>query len=425
MSTTSGHPESTITTRDSSRVAVAGLTSAVSGLVALLLAAVVLSQKDAAYFMLFWSALYVPIGILNGLALETTRSLSTTSLTSTTRLSGTPMKKVIPVAVAAVAVAALALSPTWRFSLPTGDPASAWALAAAIVLGLCGTAGHMSFTGGLAGARLWRSYAATVMANGLLRVLLMGSCALGGGGLVALAFAAAVPEHAWLGVLALSRRARSVTDRPTDAPPGVFVRRALKAMLGQGASALLVVGFPWLLGLTTGTADKALAAPLFLSITLTRAPLMVPLAAFQNVAVAHFSRHRGSASAASRLLGLVATVGLVGAGLAWLIGPWCLSLIKPDYTIGGLILAGLTLGATAIALLTLTGILAQSQTKYRVYLAGWLIAVGAAVAFLLTPFSMATRAILALVGGPLIGVAVHLVGLPHQRTIPDHDTATP
>jgi hypothetical protein len=106
-----------------------------------------------------------------------------------------------------------------------------------------------------------------------------------------------------------------------------------------------------------------------LAVTLTRAPLLVPLTAMQGNLIAHFVDRR-----TERLRALLAP-------------------------------------AAPIALLTLTGAAAVAAAQHRAYSLGWVGATVASVLLLLLPLPLETRTVVALLCGPLIGIAVHLGAL--------------
>jgi O-antigen/teichoic acid export membrane protein len=183
----------------------------------------------------------------------------------------------------------------------------------------------------------------------------------------------------------------------------------------------MVVGFPMLLSITTYPAQYKGAAPLLLAITLTRAPLMVPLNAYQGVAVSHFVQHRDAGlrtmvPAARAVLAL----GVGGAALAFAVGPWLMQLLLgKGYDVSGRTLAGLTLAATGLAFLTLTGALCQALTLHGVFVGGWVASLVVAILVLMTPLTIENRAVLALLVGPLVGITIHLVAL--RRATPRSD----
>ena len=79
-----------------------------------------------------------------------------------------------------------------------------------------------------------------------------------------------------------------------------FLRGASHSIAAAGASAILVMGFPVLLKATSGDLG-ATGGVVILAVTLTRAPLLVPLTAMQGNLIAHFVDQR-----AERLRALLA-----------------------------------------------------------------------------------------------------------------------
>ena len=93
-----------------------------------------------------------------------------------------------------------------------------------------------------------------------------------------------------------------------------FLRGASHSIAAAGASAILVMGFPVLLKATSGDLGAA-GGVVILAVTLTRAPLLVPLTAMQGNLIAHFVDHRTERLRALVTPALVVT-GLGAAGRA-------------------------------------------------------------------------------------------------------------
>ncbi len=191
-----------------------------------------------------------------------------------------------------------------------------------------------------------------------------------------------------------------------------FLRGASHSIAAAGASAVLVMGFPVLLKATSGDLGST-GGVVILAVTLTRAPLMVPLTAMQGNLIAHFVDQR-----AHRLRALVAPAAVVaGLGvvfvlIAGLLGPWLMrAAFGADYHVDGALLAWLTAAAITIALLTLTGAAAVAAALHRSYSLGWVGATVASILLLLLPLDLETRTVVALLFGPLVGIAVHLAAL--------------
>jgi hypothetical protein len=191
-----------------------------------------------------------------------------------------------------------------------------------------------------------------------------------------------------------------------------FLRGASHSIAAAGASAILVMGFPVLLKATSSDLG-ATGGVVILAVTLTRAPLLVPLTAMQGNLIAHFVDQRTERLRA--LVGPAAVVtglGLLGVLLAGLFGPWLLREgFGTEYRADGALLAWLTAAAVAIALLTLTGAAAVAAALHRAYSAGWVSATVASALLLLLPLGLQTRTVIALLCGPLVGIAVHLAAL--------------
>ena len=82
-----------------------------------------------------------------------------------------------------------------------------------------------------------------------------------------------------------------------------------------------------------------------------------------------------------------------------------------DYLASGALLAWLTAAAVAIALFTLTGAATVAAALHRAYSLGWVSATVASALLLLLPLGLETRTVVALLCGPLVGIAVHLAAL--------------
>lgn len=114
-----------------------------------------------------------------------------------------------------------------------------------------------------------------------VRLVLVGLVFLLHDSLEALAIAASVPALAWLATLALPSFRQAARQR-SDVPGKTLLRNFGAASMASSASALIMVGFPILIAATSTPAELAGAAGLMLGISLTQAPLLVPLTALQG-----------------------------------------------------------------------------------------------------------------------------------------------
>ena len=172
------------------------------------------------------------------------------------------------------------------------------------------------------------------------------------------------------------------------------------------------MGFPVLLKATSGDLGAA-GGVVILAVTLTRAPLLVPLTAMQGNLIAHFVDARTHRlRAVAQAVAVLAAVGAAGIAMAAVTGPWLLRVaFGEQYRASGALLAWLTAGAVVIAVLTVTGAATVAAALHRAYSVGWVCATVAAAALLLLPLALETRTVVALVCGPLVGIAVHLAAL--------------
>lgn len=410
------HPP-TIGRRGATGVAVASLLSAGVGYVVLAVAARVLVPETVnSVFVTFWSTLFACFGLLSGLSIETTRAV-TASLAVDDAPTASPRPRVLMVGLAIGAGGAAVLaatSPLWAPRLFAFDNLP---LAGLVCLGAAAYAAHSTVIGALAGSHHWSTYAGLIAAESTVRLLLVLAAAAVGASVLGFAGGTALAAFTWVGLLSASPRARQAAATRADSPLPVFLRRIGAASLATGASAVLMVGFPVLLSLTTPGDVYQRSTALLLAISLTRAPLMIPLNAYQGVAVSHFVQHRDQGLRAMLpAVRAVVAVGAIGAVLAYLIGPWLMvTILGPAYGVSGALLAGLTGASAVLALLTLTGALCQALTMHRIFATGWVAAVAVAVVILLLPFGIESRTILALSIGPGVGIIVHLRTLLHPQ----------
>ncbi len=392
------------------RVGTATLLSALCGYAVLYLAARDLDPAGFSVFGVFWGAFGLVNGAANGLLQETTREVRFARDAGSD--PSTPHTRPLWVAgltglVAAGVVAAS--SPLWSGHVFVE---ARWLSVALICFGLANFAVHATLLGMLAGANRWTQYGALMVTDAGIRVAVATATFAIGWGLVGFLWATVAGALAWLLLLTASPTARSAARLITPVRTVEFLRGAAHSITAAGASAILVMGFPVLLQATYGELGAA-GGVVILAVTVTRAPLLVPLTAMQGNLIAHFVDQRGRRlRALSTPAAAVAALGAVGAVAAALLGPWLLrTVFGPDYRADGLLLAGLTTAATAIALLTLTGAATVAAALHRAYALGWVGATVVSTLLLLLPLELPIRTVVALMCGPLVGIAVHLTAL--------------
>jgi O-antigen/teichoic acid export membrane protein len=417
--TDAGTPTGAITRASVARVGTATALSALCGYAVLYLAARDLEPAGFSVFGVFWGAFGLVTGAAFGLLQEATREVRSARYTefvagaAAPATSGTvprthPMRVAAMVGVVAAAVIA-ATAPLWSGHVFVQ---ARWLSVALLSVGLAGFCLHATLLGMLAGVNRWSQYGSLMVADAGARVAVAAATFVVGWGLVGYLWATVAGSMAWLILLLASPATRAAARLLTPGGTATFLRGASHSIAAAGASAILVMGFPVLLKATSGDLGAA-GGVVILAVTLTRAPLLVPLTAMQGNLIAHFvdqrtHRLRALAAPAAAVTGF----GLLGALAAGVFGPWLLrSAFGAEYLADGALLAWLTAAAVAIALLTLTGAATVAAAEHQAYSLGWVSATVASALLLLLPVGLETRTVIALLCGPFVGIAVHLGAL--------------
>ena len=409
LSASGSSPTGPITRASVTRVGTATVLSALCGYAVLYLAARDLAPAGFSVFGVFWGAFGLVTGAAFGLLQEATREVRSARYTEVITGPRThPMRVAAMVGVVAAAVIA-ASSPLWSAHVFVR---SQWLSVALLSVGLAGFCLHATMMGMLAGVNRWTQYGSLMVTDAILRVAVAAATFLIGWGLVGYLWATVAGSVAWLILLVASPATRAAARMLTPGGTATFLRGASHSIAGAGANAILVMGFPVLLKATSGDLG-ATGGVVILAVTLTRAPLLVPLTAMQGNLIAHFVDQRAERLRALLQPALVVTgLGLLGVLLAGVFGPWLLREgFGSEYRADGELLAWLTGAAVAIALLTLTGAAAVAAALHRAYSVGWVSATVASGLLLLLPLGLETRTVIALLCGPLVGIAVHLAAL--------------
>jgi O-antigen/teichoic acid export membrane protein len=414
------------------RVGTATLLSALCGYAVIYLAARDLAPRGFSVFGVFWGAFGLVTGAANGLLQETTREVRSTQYVDELPEGGDHLpeggdhlpeggdhlpedgSRTHPLRVAAMvglaaAVVIAGTSPLWSGRVFIEERGLSVVL---LSVGLVGFCLHATLLGMLAGTNQWTQYGALMVTDASIRVAVATATVVIGWGLTGFLWATVAGAAAWLIMLVCSPTARASARLLTPGGSATFLRGAAHSITAAGASAILVMGFPVLLKLTS-TELGAQGGVIILAVTLTRAPLLVPLTAMQGNLIAHFVDERSDRlRALIAPAGIIGGLGAVGVLAAGVVGPWLLRVaFGPQYQASSTLLAWLTAAAVAIAMLTLTGAAAVAARLHRAYSLGWVIATVASALLLLLPLPLQSRTVIALLCGPLVGIGVHLFAL--------------
>lgn len=396
---------------------------AVTGYAVIVIAGRAMDPVAYEAFSVFWGLFFALAGLLDGILQETTRAVAghSASARGTSASRTTPARPMLVTVGFAVVTAVLALStsPLWADQvIPPESGLRGWGVVL-LATGLASYTFQAAVCGLLSASTRWSTYAWLISVDSAVRVVLALISWSLGWHLLAFLLVTVIGALTWLGALLLSRTTRALLTEVADVPTGEFVRRTLKAMLASGANAILITGFPVLITFTSGTDVGAGAlAAVITAVTLTRAPILVPLQRFQPALIVHFTRHRGHLLRACLApCALIVGVALFGGVAAyWLAEPIMLWFFDADLVSSPLVLAALTVASGSTALLMITGSAAHAAERHSLYLTGWAVATAVAVALLSVDASPETRAVLALGVAPLAGVAVHIAVLASVRT---------
>ena len=432
-------PSGTVTRYQSLALLGSSLLAAVSTLVVTMIAQRALNGSELTEFLLFWAALFTVTGIITGIQPEITRAVGTArtravadrALANRAASGGAASAegsapqgaRVVTVTAALGAIAGalvLVSSPLWAGQQ---IPHSAAVGVTVMAVGVFLYALQATMSGVTAGEDRWYLFAAVGGLESAGRLILMLAAALMIPSLAGLEVATVVPMGLWLILAFVTVSGRRLWVARADVPAGRLITNILWSFLSSAAAAVLMMGFPNVLK-ASGAAERepVVLGTLILAISITRSPIMIPLQAFQGVAVSAFlkQRHRPVAAFIKPAAAVVA-VGAVGALAAYLVGPLLFRLIYPptagaesayEAAASGITLGALVFASALLALMTLSGNMALAVNQHRIYLAGWVVAaaVTLGLAFLI-PAPLVPRAIVALAVGPVCGFVVHMVGV--------------
>ena len=240
-----------------------------------------------------------------------------------------------------------------------------------------------------------------------------------GGSAALLAWAVAVPFLVAAIAIWLWRGRRISARLQLDVGMAALFRNTAATLLASLATGALISGLPLLLRALAADAGTGLLASIILAISLTRAPLVVPLVALQGYLLVRFRDARDHVGTILRwIVALLALIGALAALAAWL-GPLVLAWLYPGYLpLGGGVIAAIVASAGLTGILCVTGPAVLAAHLHRWYVAGWLISACATVLILLAPWEPLTRILLALTVAPVIGAVVHVLGLARVGIAP-------
>ncbi|ABY25026.1 hypothetical membrane protein [Renibacterium salmoninarum ATCC 33209] len=388
----------------------ASIVAAVTVWAASIIATRVLDVPGFAQFQgVFWPIVFAIFGIISGIQQETTRAVGNQLQTD----SDTKRTLVVPPALMFGLGGGLLVLISAPFWSATYLPQFTWPSVLLISLTVVLFSVQTALAGAAAGLGKWFLFAGLGGVEAAWRLLALVLAAVFAGSVFGLEVAVVSASFIWVVFVLLSRDARNLFRARADVPAGRFARNIGLATVSSFGSAVLTAGFPFALLIIYGSATPELNA-LIAVIGITRSPIMIPLLAFQGVAIAAFLRHKEAPFRAMfRPLAAIFGLGIFGAILAFFLGPTLFDLLYKNYAglVPGVVLAALTFGGVFMGSLVLSGTAALAVNVHKVYTTGWVTAVVVSIGLLFVPIGLVERTLLALYLGPLIGVVIHLLGI--------------
>ncbi len=399
------------TGRSAGRIGISLLVAIALGYVLTVVAGRLLGPELNAVFLSFWGILMGLGSALSPLEQELSRQSAVAALDG--GKAGKPaLRALIVGTVIVTVVAALTLLPPLSGRLYLGHPG----LAVIVLCGAISFACQFAARGLLIGQHRIRPYSWLVLAEAVVRVLVVGAVVVAGvTGIVSFALAAMAGSFAWLLFL---RPVSGLVDPHAEGEGWRSVTgRVLLLMLGAGLTASVITGYPALVSLLAPGGDQNEVGALFATLTVSRVPLLL-LSPLQALAVPMVVRLSGTAEGMHRLRRLLAVgalgtiaVGVIGALVGLLIGPWLVQLLySSKYVAQGWWVAGMVWGAVLLTALQLMMAVLVARTQANKVLLTWgVVAASTALVLLLAPGDTLFKAVAGLAAGPTLGLVVGLV----------------
>ncbi len=378
-----------------------------------LIAPGLLGQSAYVAFSVTWSTIYLSVSAMSGVQQEVARA----ARASTDHAPNTVLRRFT----IGACVVVLLVSVILGFWLSTGIvPAPSADLASVIGIGLVGYLLTAVLSGVLYGLHRWRAVALITVLDAVLRALLLGIGFLMHLPAIWLAAGIAFPFGlAFLGSWIILRR-RVVGRFALDVDIGSLSRNVVSTVGSAVCSGAMISGLPLLLGITSSTESADVLGAVILAITLSRAPIVVPVVALQSYLISAVFRDR-EAVQPRRLLGLlVAGFGIMSAlaGAAYFVGPPLVLLVSnARFVIDAWLIAIIVFSAGLVAMMCVTGPALVAARRHDANVAGWAVAAGLTIVCLLLPVGFASRVALALTLPAALGLLMHVLVLLRSQTI--------
>lgn len=360
-------------------------------------------------FAVYWAAIYLVVGALSGVQQEITRATYPVG-TSHAKAPGNA-KLFALVSAGTTFVVIVGSSPLWSGSVFRTDGMSlVWPLA----IGAASYVLVAVLSGTLYGVSQWRSLALMIAVDGVLRfVALAIGLTIANNDVVSLAWLVAIPFPLAIMVLWPFIRQGVVGRTELDVGYSTLSWNVCRTIFASAATAVLVSGFPLLLGVVARNTDPSLVGELIFTITLARAPLIVTIMSLQSYLVVLFRNRAGESFKMFLLInGLILGCGGMLSLVAGVVGPVLLGWLTGRSTsLDGSFIAVLVASSAVVGALGVSGSAVLARSQHFAYSAGWVVAALVTISLMVLPVDLIPRVGLTLLVGPLAGLIVHMAWL--------------
>lgn len=389
-------------------IGISTVIAGIAGYAVTLLVYRVVGAGSYSIFAVFWAAMYLLIGGLSGIQQEVTRA--TVPLVPPASERRTRSRNFGAIVALATVVVAVVTGIAWnRPVFPTIGFPLVWPLA----VGAGSSVVVAVLIGSLYGVSRWRRVAAMVALDAVLRLALVGVVLIFSHDVVLLAWAVALPFPATVILLWPVIRRRFAGTTAVTISYRALSWNAARTVVASVSTAVLVSGFPLLLGLAAHGQPAALVGQLIFTITLTRAPLIISVMSLQSYFVVRFrDRPTDWSSLFWRVLLIVLACAVVIAAFGWWIGVPVLEWVSGhSISLAGSSIAVLVLSSALVGMLCVTGPAVLARSKHFLYSLGWVVAAIATIVVIALPLPFLERVLLALLVGPVAGLVIHIATL--------------
>lgn len=394
----------------------ATIVAGIAGYLITWLVPLIAGAESYAVFAVFWSFLYLLVGMFSGVQQEITRATIPVPAGGRQAHPGKARNLGVSIGIGVIVVA-LGSSPLWADRVfPGHGIALVLPLAAAVASYVL----VATLSGTLYGIGKWGGIGALTMLDAVLRLIAIGIGLIFTHDVVALAWLAALPFGFSLAIVWAVIRRTVVGRSDVDSGYRSLLWNSGRTVVAAAAMGILISGFPLILSITSPGVQPVAYSTMVLAITMSRAPLIVSIQALQSLLLVRFKQQGGAGRRFFWLvLGGIAGGGVVIAGLGYLLGPFAFDLLyAAKYDVPGPLVAALVLSSAVVAALSVTGSAVLARDLHFGYALGWVLAALTTIGLLLVPAPFGTRTLLALLLPPFVGLAAHGIVLLRDRRTP-------